>query len=337
MNKQYECKKCNYATSLKHNYNKHMTSNKHKANGKHGARYKCAQCNFYADDMSNYKKHTLTQKHQIKCNTDDELIDGQLIDENELFDMSSAIVEYNPNAQQMMTTTNTDKDKDLMINSLVQLLAKTNDVLISQIEIKDKQIEIKDKQINNKDKQIKTSFGLLKHLVVNYSDAPPFEKISDLTFIKDVTECRSRMPELLIEYYKTDKFVPYLAENIVKIYKKDDPKEQSLWTSDASRDNFIVKNKINDKESKWIRDIKGAMMIENAIRPCLNLILEELKWYFGELTNGMSYKNKLHPSLMSMSIMLEMRQAICDKNIEEDIRKRLSPEFCFPNTAIKTK
>jgi hypothetical protein len=306
------CNICNYKTDRKSSYDTHVSSIKHQQNtaiyNKYNSKYKCNVCNIGTDNITNYNKHILTKKHLNLCKSNDKQLNHSFI--------TCGIKE-------------THKDdlleaKDTIIDLQKQLLNdknKTNDFLQSQLK--------------TKDKQIKTSNGLLKYLVKNHPNAPPLQQITNFTFIRDETECRSRMPELLIEYFNTDKFSQYLAENIVAIYKKAEPKDQSLWTSDVSRDNFIVKNKINENESAWIRDIKGNIMIEHAVRPCLNIILEELKWYFHELINGITHKGKLNPSVTTIDTMLRIKQAIDDKKIEDEIRKILSPKFCYPINAIE--
>jgi len=320
------CQLCNFSTLVKSKYTRHLSTQKHKENKKLHSKYQCVECSFYTDKITNYKRHTNSEYHKISCDSQN---DKQLV----IYDDSS-------NGTRQMTNVNGDY-KDKIIDLQQQLLDEkneTNKILITQLQVNNETTKLLASQLKTKDKQIKTSNGLLKYLIQNYPDAPPLQQITNFTFVKDVTECRSRLPELLIEYYNTDKFVPYLAENIVNIYKKVDPKDQSLWTSDVSRENFIVKNKINEKESKWIRDNKGSMIVENAVRPCLNIILEELRWYYTELFNGVSFKGKLHPSIVAMDTILQIKQAIDDKKIEEEIRKRLSTKFCFPiNTIEDTK
>jgi len=316
MNQTYHCDTCSYHTTKKYNYDKHVRSDKHNKNTSNIIVYKCYVCNYKTTIHSNFKKHSLTEKHKLIGDQYNGAVIVCVDDDN------------NDNKQMVIHTKADDKSQ---IIALQQQLLEEKDNMNKLLK---SQLETKDKQINNKDKQIKTSMGLLKYLMKNHPDSPPLKTISELSFIKDETEDRERIPELLIEYYNTDRFVPYLAENIVRLYKKDNPKEQSLWTSDVSRDNFIVKNRINENESKWIRDIKGAMMIEHAIKPCLNLIIDELEWYFSEINAGNFYDNRINSTLISRLSIMKIKQAIRDKKIEDELRKKLSSEFCFPNNAI---
>jgi hypothetical protein len=315
----FECEFCNFSTMIKSSYIRHLSTKKHKENDTTNNKYKCVPCSFHTNKLSNYKIHLSTKKHMITCQPD----------ENDA--SHNSLVVYQSQATSHAITNISSTDKDIIIALQQQLLTEKD----HRISDKDETNKILTSQLKVKDKQIKTSTGLLKYLMQNYPDAPAFQRISNMTFIKDDTQDRQRMPELLIEYYNTDRFVPYLVENIMKLYKKDDPKNQSLWTSDVSRDNYIIKNRINDTESKWMRDIKGAMIIENAIRPCLNLILDELNWYSEQIRDNLLYFDRINSTLISLTTMSKIRQDINDKKIEDDIRKKLSPEFCFPNNAIE--
>jgi len=320
MSNKYLCKYCDYSTDRASSYTKHNETQKHKKNCDAMYKYNCVDCDFNTNYISVYSRHLVTQKHIMNC---------QKVHNDD----SKDIVIYQPqNANNQLTLIESNKDKQI-INLQQQLLNEKD----ARIADKDNTVEILSSQLKMKDKQIKTSNGLLKYLMKNYPDAPPLQRINDMSFIKDDTKDRERMPELLIEYYNTDRFVPYLVENIIKLYKKDDPKDQSLWTSDASRDNFIIKNKINDNESKWMRDIKGSMVGENTIKPCLNLILDELNWYFDKIISGMQYTDRINATFISLSTMSKIRQSITDKKIEDEIRKKLSPEFCLRNTIENVK
>jgi hypothetical protein len=75
--KKFYCESCNYITSNKYDYNKHMTTLKHTTNiqlatfsininsknASQIASYDCSACNFYSKNKTNYDKHLLTEKH----------------------------------------------------------------------------------------------------------------------------------------------------------------------------------------------------------------------------------------------------------------------------------
>ena len=71
----YLCEYCNYETSYKHHYDKHLTSKKHLKNTgqspKNTIYYSCKQCN------KKYKTRSGLWKHESKC-LEQEIIESQL-------------------------------------------------------------------------------------------------------------------------------------------------------------------------------------------------------------------------------------------------------------------
>ena len=74
---KFYCESCNYITSNKYDYNKHILTPKHTINVQNTtfsidvnskiaskiANYECSVCNYYSKNKSNYDKHLLTDKH----------------------------------------------------------------------------------------------------------------------------------------------------------------------------------------------------------------------------------------------------------------------------------
>lgn len=78
-----------------------------------------------------------------------------------------------------------------------------------------------------------------------------------------------------------------LGDLIVQMYKKSDPSEQSLWSSDVARLTFIIKDIIGtSKKSKWIMDKKGIHFTEMVIDPLIKKIHELLMDYNQECGNN---------------------------------------------------
>ena len=70
----HTCKVCNFSSRQSCDYNKHLTSQKHKnniinkeQNILESNKYKCIICDFNAKQKSDYTKHLLTNKHKTKC------------------------------------------------------------------------------------------------------------------------------------------------------------------------------------------------------------------------------------------------------------------------------
>ena len=58
--KQYNCEKCDYTTSLIQNWNKHLTTTKHNSDPN---AYKCDKCNYETTKSDHWEVHLKTKKH----------------------------------------------------------------------------------------------------------------------------------------------------------------------------------------------------------------------------------------------------------------------------------
>ena len=101
----------------------------------------------------------------------------------------------------------------------------------------------------------------LKH----YENAPligllkseKFEKMTE-SLMKDMKTEKS-IEEIIIFHHKQDTLNVLMGDLLIKEYKKDNPKKQSVFSSDVARLNFIIKDVIGEnKKSQWITDKKGV-------------------------------------------------------------------------------
>jgi len=350
----YSCTTCKYATNAKTHFDNHKKTKKHIANVEikdslNNGYYKCTICNFKSTNKSNYESHLKTVKHQsnIKQNINDEDIDLIVSDEslNKRIDslekellvqkthfMDKLLKEKDNYIEKMETIMVKQLDvKDVQIKEKNNYIEKMETIMVKQLDVKDVQIKEKDKQIDEKDKQAKQSFNLLNHLITNYPNAPNIQKLTDFSFMREPDEDREMLLELIITYYEEDRLLRYLANNILSIYKKTSISDQSLWSSDPSRNSYIVKNKVNDDDSRWMRDVRGELISKFIIAPYMDYLIEELMWYFRELVEGRPYKKRINPVMKSQTTLLQIRNDIKDKKIETKLKDILSEELLFAN------
>ena len=64
---KYNCSLCNFNTSDKKDYNRHLLTRKHitniKMRGKPDVKYTCEKCKYVTCDKSKYNRHLLSKKH----------------------------------------------------------------------------------------------------------------------------------------------------------------------------------------------------------------------------------------------------------------------------------
>ena len=177
--KKFYCESCNYTTSNKYDYNKHITTPKHISNVQTAtfsinvnpknafkvAKYECSVCNYYSKNKSNYDKHLLTDKHINKitgepknakhicsrCNKEYSIY-------NSLWKHKKHCVVITEREPEPLQNTFTPINKDNSYNSItpemfMEVLNESKElrnVLIEQNkELQNKLLELASKQTNN--------------------------------------------------------------------------------------------------------------------------------------------------------------------------------------------
>jgi hypothetical protein len=149
--------------------------------------------------------------------------------------------------------------------------------------------------------------------------------------------------EDLIACYKNNSLVKKLCSSLKTIYKKKNPKEQSLWTSDVTRNNYVYKH------TTWLKDPQGKNISETIIKPFLNALLLRIKKYYENLIekeymdeenteNELAENdyNKLE-NMENKIILSRIMSEIIDGKIEELIIKELAPDFYLNSEIIANK
>lgn len=87
-------------------------------------------------------------------------------------------------------------------------------------------------------------------------DAPPLEKLDpkELPFFKNNSE--KEIVDIFCHSYKNKNLHNDLSNIIVEAYRRDNVKEQSIFSTDTSRSNFYIKHRIEDVIN-WISDKNG--------------------------------------------------------------------------------
>ena len=294
-NIKYACKPCKYSTNRKNNYDRHMTSTKHISTIRRNERV----------------THDMIKHNIIKHNVIDEA--KQLIFEcmycHNNFKRSDGLTKHLRSCviRNDQVYQESEKDKQIMVlTSNVELLKS---ILTSPAVETQKFINAK------------------SYLIKNYNNASPLIKLEDYSIIHSQNK-KYTLIDTLIYHHSHKQLVKYLGDFIVKIYKKDNPSQQSVWTSDVSRMTYIIRNTINNK-NVWSMDNKGVNTKTYIIQPLIDYINTEIKTYIigqeKEVLKPMSAN--VMEFLEKLGIAAIIMRIIDDNSLSNEVIKYIAPFF----------
>mgnify|MGYP003385643208 CR=1 FL=1 len=305
------CEICNYKTERKSNIDRHNNSKKHKAN--------------LATDVHKKTSENIPDIKVIETDSNAQRNSAEL---NEIGAKPSLLCKY----------CGIEFKRSYNINRHLRICSEKND--LSEKETLKRQLKEKEQQLKKSEMDKEYYRGLIDNLSTlgpknfnsvtyilnNYANAPPIKTIEPKK-LKEFKNLDNKKIETIISLYRNNLLVDYVIEAIVYIHKKDDPSEQSVWVTDSSRHNYIIKELLKDKESYWIIDKKGAKSEKYLIDPVLKFIRENVAKYLankGNLLNGDITTQKRRIILDSQKDASKLIKEIDDGIINKSIVKKLA-------------
>jgi len=228
----------------------------------------------------------------------------------------------------------------------IQLKSKSKDKEIKSLE---KQVEYLKSIVNASGSIINTSVvtlnksvSTLQYIINTYKTSPPFNVMSNIAAIEnnggdydndapddsDPVTKNTKFVELLIYKFKNNSLVKYLGDFIIKNYKKNDLTQQSIWNSDSSRMNYIIRHQIDENSAELRSDKKGIIATKIAIDPLLKHIEESITKYYASPNMQMNPKDTSYDILYEkIENVTKMKQYIEEKIVSTNILKYISPYF----------
>lgn len=302
MNKaQYYCDICNNLYNSKKHYTNHLQTKKHKK----------MLCQMIVCQIC-------TKTFSTKANRDRHF-KRMHISNNELAEVSAPIPVPVSTTGTIAHDHNTDDDnivdkkckydKELDLLKMVYELKHENEILKlekdnaslkqdkiilekeNQIQKCEKELYKQKSEIHEKDKifaqdiartTVKTTYTAVNGLTYvkeHYPNAPVLKKLDKYDLGED-----AELIELLLFYSRKGTLSNYIGDFLIKFYKKNDPNDQSLWTTDIARLTFIVRQ-ILRKKIDWHYDKKGIKVCNTIINPLLSNIKIILKKYVNDIND----------------------------------------------------
>lgn len=184
----------------------------------------------------------------------------------------------------------------------------------------------------------KSSLNVLSYVMKNYNDAPVITKLEK----NNMYDKKDKKYVDDIEYYYNHKILDeHIGNYIVVNYKKDDKSQQSLWNTDGTRFNYIIKTIINDNPD-WIIDKNAIQVCKFLIDPLLNIIKNDLESFiiaFNKENKKNIDKMDRHTAIINIKkvqILNDVISNIDDGTLRNNILKYITPHFHINKTlAIK--
>jgi len=315
---KYQCEKCNYETDRLTNLNRHIKSSIHNSVKQ---MYYCSNCNISFTRNSSLIRHI---KNICPNQTNEIILLNNKIKELEI---EKIIKEKDIEKFKL------EREKDIEIEKLK--IEKENIRLEERLKSTEtiNEFLIKDKQhnefIQKENAQIiKTGMNALSFVRTQFYNAPPihyYKKANNLFDHKKNTK-----GEVIVNYFKKKKLVKYIGNEIIKEYKKSNPHEQALWSSDVVRKNMLYNKQMNNNKTKWIQDKSGIDIASYAIDP----IIKTIRTHTDPLKD-VTPNNILDNKVTEMAELAHrLDDYIDNNNLKNDIISFISPRIFLDKDKI---
>ncbi|ARF08374.1 hypothetical protein Catovirus_1_424 [Catovirus CTV1] len=327
-------------------------------------KYDCICCNYSTNDKGNWSKHKKSLKHIKNSNKVDKtttslsdpnptlirpLSEGVVFKKyicqhcGEVFSVKGNLSRHlkycKQNEYKLLQKEYEKYKKDNEADTKIKILEEKLKSCQNHIEILKTENKFQKQLIESAGGMIKKSMNTMSYLLLNYNDAPQLEALNDYSAISENTQS---LIENLIHYNKQGKIDKFIGDFIIRQYKKDDPKFQSIWSSDIERLNYFIRELINNnpnqQESKveltnkslnWLIDKKGIKVEKNIIEPLLNYIHDIGVKYLNEKAKEID-TTSADDAVKIISKMQEIGEINCgirNKTISNNINKYIAPHF----------
>jgi hypothetical protein len=296
----FECTSCNFSSVRSTDLKRHEQSKKHILNIHNEKNDKCDDSIFspvVANAVKNEEfvctcskifkhrqslfKHKKTCTYITKNGSINDILEDQSMDlsnNNQL--LVTALNKINE------LTNSINKQSNEMNNMKTQLEQLTNNTQITNnTNSNNTNSNNTTNNYNNK------TINVFAYVNSNYDKTKPLEllkqkDIAKLLILDDTYSTKHSIEDVLI--YEYDKYTlnKFIGDIIIKEYKKENPKDQKIWSSDTSRLTFIVRRVLDKNKKIWSKDKGGICINDFVVTP----ILEEVKVMINEYNNSCNMK-----------------------------------------------
>lgn len=343
----FECILCNYSHENRKNFLQHCNTKNHII--KEETNNRCCICNKSYKSSITYKKH----KKNIHGNTIiniKNIIEDKNIEENNKININKTTKLKkirkskisNINIMNEIEIVKEKIDKNLNnLNIVKNNIDISNDSIKTELQIIKENVEESNKIVN---KAITKASSLIKYLMEHHSKNPPLKKITkdSINVLRLDYKCQQlnnvqddyKLQNKLINQFKKKIFVTNVSKTILNLVNYKNPDKQSIYNTDTSRNNYVIKT-----STKWNEDKAGIKFTEYVIKPFLFYIRElitEFRENYIEKENIKNYDNIKQEKYMELySSTLSLESALMSDILIKNILKELSPYLRYLEKEIE--
>jgi hypothetical protein len=175
---------------------------------------------------------------------------------------------------------------------------------------------------------INSSISAIKHLTMYHKNAPALRQIVDFTTFHIEYPDNTSFIKAVVQQQRDKTLDVFIGEYLVKIYKTDDPFQQSIWTTDAVRFSYLIRELMKDGSLEWITDKNGVVATKTVVKPILAYLKKLIKQFIKECHKECTQENK---TLEKQTELIAYQRDcnliltnITNRSIEKDVKKYVS-------------
>jgi len=328
--------------------------------------YNCNLCNFSSKNKADYSRHERSKKHQKKVGEITTLKNQHKTSAPQITPDHPRSPQITPEFEnEKKIVNNVCSFCGLKCSRHSSLVRHEKNCSIAIVEKYKNKLEEKDAQLKSKENEYRTKYEMLEDqldllksdliyyknlikdagvgsgakvkittnvqslIVSKHEDAPALEYVKSNILQFDSNDAYKNSL-FLVNRYKDGTFTRFVGKCIVAACKKEDPDEQSIWSTDANRLTMFIK-KVMDDDSKWVSDKKGVQTTKYLIDPILKKIKEMLIDYNKHMYTQVG-KLPQHEVNYYNDIMLHCRELVHfieHEKLSDEILRYMAPRLTY--------
>ena len=332
---EYNCNICNYNTKERSNLNRHNKSARHMKKVTENLDNANKLNEFQSQNLLQPKYRQSTAKVPPKYRQNSPInMDKSLRKCVNICKYCSSEFTRTDSLSKHLKACIKKHEKERLLEEQITILCTENNKYKNESEYFQAENNYHKRMLNEAGGLVQKSVSALTYAVGNYNNAPTIKMI-DIYDIEGMKNNDKKLVEDVLSHYKHKTLDRYLGNSIIKLYKKDDPKAQSVWSTDTSRLTYLIKELMVNNSSNWVIDKKGIKTKEYLIDPLLKHIKELIIYYQKHSMNLSTNAIEVEFILELNKNILKLVTEIDDGIIGNNLLKYISTHLYFNEKQIK--